>query len=475
MPTRRQAMGGVPASAHGTFRSIKTATTTLLLGLYFIAPWLRFARGPDAPDQAILVDIPGRRFYLFGLEYWPADLPLLLGVMIFAAASLFCVTSLFGRVWCGFTCPQTVWTDLFFEIDRRIDRLLGRKSGAATYLKPIIYSLVAFATAFTFTGLFFDITRLAPAAVAGVAPPAAYAAMAVLSFTTYVFAAHVREGICLHMCPWPRFQAAFLDTESLVVTYHRWRGEPRDRARVPLRLDLASVDLREHYGASPGQPDRLRGDCVDCSRCVNVCPTKIDIRDGLQMGCIGCGLCIDACNTVMKRIGRPEGLVRLGPEASADMPHLGPPPRRYLRGRPLYFGAVALAAGSSVAYGLATRSTLEVSIEPQRQPPFVTLADGSIRNDYNFRVAHLGKARGELVFAIPGQKEAMVRIAGANGAHDGISWGNHRSISGKILVTFPRALAPRGRVPVTILMTEREANKPLATIQSYIWGPEERP
>lgn len=471
-PHSRPARPGTPHAASGKFRLTKTSLTLLLLGIFFIAPWLRWTRAGETA-QAIVLDIPARRLYLFDLEFWPPDMPLLLGILIFSAAALFFVTSLFGRVWCGFACPQTVWTDLFFGIDRRVDQRFGRDSTLGQWIKTALHLLVAVLTAFTFAGYFNDITRLGPQLSSGAAPAAAYVAVGVLTFTTYMFAAHTRENICLHMCPWPRFQSALLDPESLVVTYQSWRGDPRARARVPLRPELVDLDGEATVAPMPSffAGTTYRGDCVDCGKCVSTCPTRIDIRDGLQLGCIGCGLCIDACNTVMERIGRPHGLIQLGPEICSTTPPSRLPRRRTLRLKPLLFAAVMLVSGSAMAWAIATRGNVDAALEHQRQPPFVKLSDGSIRNDYTLRFAHRGDAIANVGVRVEGLSGAAIRLSSNDHAQASFAPGHRRSFSDRVMITVPRTAAPRGRVPVTLMLTDRGTNAPLARFETYFWGP----
>lgn len=464
---------GTPHAASGKFRLTKTALTSFLLGLYFITPWLRWTRAGESA-QAVIVDIPARRFYLFGMEFWPPDLPLLLGLLIFSAATLFFVTAYFGRVWCGFTCPQTVWTDLFFGVDRRIDQRFGRDSTLGQAIKSALHMLIAVLTAFTFTGYFIDITHLGGQLATGIAPATAYVSLGVLTFTTYVFAAHTRENICLHMCPWPRFQSALLDSETLVVTYQSWRGDPRARARVPLRpelLDIGNDGPPAAHSYLAGS-DAYRGDCVDCGKCVSSCPTRIDIRDGLQLGCIGCGLCIDACNTVMDRLDRPHGLIKLGTEMPAE-PSMATAKRtrpRILRIKPMMFASVMLVSGSAMAVALANRSNVDASLEHQRQPPFVKMSDGSIRNDYALRFTHRGDDIASVAVTVEGLPGAAVRLSTSDEPSPAFIC-NRRSLSERVMVTVPMHSAPQGRVPVTVVLTERTTNAPLARLETYFWGP----
>ena len=287
-----------PRQIDGRFRRLKWLIMAFTLGVYYITPWLRWDRGPWSPHQAVLIDLAHRRFYIFSIEIWPQEFYFVAGLLIMAGVGLFLVTSAVGRAWCGYACPQTVWTDLFQHVDRLIDgdrnaqiRLANgpwtAEKIAKRTLKFAIYLTVAFWTGGAWIMYFADAPTLTHDFWAGQAAPVAYVTVAVLTATTFVLGGFLREQVCIYMCPWPRIQTAMMDEKSLLVTYKDWRGEPR-----------GSVKKAEK---NPG----AFGDCVDCNQCVAVCPTGIDIREGPQIGCITCALCIDACDKVMDQIGRP--------------------------------------------------------------------------------------------------------------------------------------------------------------------------
>lgn len=493
-PSRAIARPDIPHAVRGRFRRLKTALTVVLLGLYFLTPWLRWERGPGLPGQAVLFDLPGRRLMVFGLEFWPQDLPIAAGMMVFGAMALFFATTLAGRVWCGFACPQTVWSDLFFAVDRLIVRLVS-KGAAERRLRTVAWLLIALATGITFTAYFIDAPTLPGRLLAGQAPATAYATVLVLTGTTWLLAAYARERVCLHMCPWPRFQAALLDRQSLVVTYQHGRGEPRGRRRTPLRPDLAGQGFGEPQptGPAPAAPrlmglvaeavafsapepfPSLRGDCIDCTRCVTVCPTGVDIRRGLQMGCIGCGLCIDACNEVMVKLDRPEGLIRFDVESAPLRPLLAPPRVDWLRPKALAFGLAALLALGFSGYGMATLPPVSAHAEPQRNPPFVQLSDGSVRNDYALRLAHRRAGLAEVALRVEGLEGAQLRLGTQEGAPAPmlrIAIGPDRSLDERLLVQLPRADVPSGRHDIAIVLTDPDSGAELARLPSYFWGPE---
>src|ERR1700760_4256388 len=290
-----------PKTVHGVVRRTKWTILILCLTVYYLLPWLRWHRGAGQPDQAVLLDVWNERFYFFDLELWPQDIWLLAGLLILGAIGLFLVTSLAGRLWCGYACPQTVWTDLFMWIEQWVegDRNERMQRDAAPlnadtiwkkFLKHSIWPSIAFWPGGAWIMYYVDAPTVTVEFWSGQASSAVYGFTALFTTTTYLLAGWAREQVCTFMCPWPRFQAAMLDEQSFTVTYQAWRGEPRKRGR--------------HR-----DPGTASGDCVDCGVCVQACPTGIDIRDGIQMECINCGLCMDACDTVMTRLERPKGLI----------------------------------------------------------------------------------------------------------------------------------------------------------------------
>ena len=345
---------------YGPVRSAKSAIMVACLAVYYTLPWLRWHRGPGVPDQAILLDLWHERFYFFNVVLWPQDFYLLTFALILAAIGLFLVTSLFGRVWCGYTCPQTVWTDLFMTVERWIegDRNARMKRDAApwtrgTYLRKFAKHWVWFWIAFWTGGAWVMYYVDAPTVVGEFwtlnASPDVYALCFLFTATTYLLAGWAREQVCTYMCPWPRFQSAMLDEQSIIVTYQGWRGEPRHLGK---RADSQQA-----------------GDCVDCAACVNVCPTGIDIRDGVQLECINCGLCIDACNHVMEKTGELPWLITWdtlsGQKARARGVH---EKWRLIRPRTITYVCALSLGCAAMAYGLVARSTIRLSAIHDRAP-----------------------------------------------------------------------------------------------------------
>jgi cytochrome c oxidase accessory protein FixG len=368
-----------PQRIDGTFRRIKWAVLALCLAVYYFMPWVRWDRGPNAPHQALLIDLPHQRAYLFNLEIWPQQIYFVTGLLILAAIGLFLVTSLFGRVWCGYACPQTVWTDLFMLVERliegdrnariRLDKapLSGSKLLKRT-AKHSAWLIIAAATGGAWVFYFQDAPTGFVRIFTGQAAVTTYFFIGLFTTTTYLLAGWAREQVCTYMCPWPRFQSAMLDEQSLIVTYENWRGEPRGK--------LKGAAAHEH-----------RGDCIDCGKCVAVCPTGIDIRDGSQLECIGCGLCIDACNTVMTQIGRPRNLITFDTFANQAAEAAGCKAAWHLvRPRTIIYACVLVLVGAIMLAALLLRSHIDVTVLHERNPLFVSMSGGDIRNGYTIRV-----------------------------------------------------------------------------------------
>jgi cytochrome c oxidase accessory protein FixG len=394
-----------PRKIAGRWRRIKWWVLSILLGLYYVGPWIRWDRGPNAPDQALLIDMPGRRAYFFGLEIWPQEIYYLTGLLILGAVGLFLVTAWFGRVWCGFTCPQTVWTDLFIWVERRIegDRNARIRLDKAPFgfdkawrktAKHLAWLAIAFATGGAWILYFNDAPTTVARFFTGEAGTTVYGFTFLFTATTYLLAGWAREQVCIYMCPWPRFQAAMFDEDSYIVTYEEWRGEPRG-------------------GARKGQSFEGRGHCVDCGMCWQVCPTGVDIRKGQQMACIGCALCVDACNSIMDRFGLPRNLITYDSINNQVARVEGRPPRmRLFRPRTVTYLAALLLVGAVMVFSLSTRDRLEINLVPDRQPLFVTLADGSIRNGYTLKILNMKREAKRFLVSTEGLQSAELMVTG---------------------------------------------------------------
>ncbi|MCR8548121.1 cytochrome c oxidase accessory protein CcoG [Salipiger sp. P9] len=380
-----------PRRVSGKFRNLKWVLMAVMLGIYYITPWLRWDRGPELPDQAVLLDLAGRRFFFFMIEIWPHEFYFVAGLLVMAGLGLFLFTSALGRVWCGYACPQTVWTDLFILVERWIEgdrnarlRLHRQKKWDFRKLrlritKWVAWFLIALATGGAWVFYFTDAPTLLHNLVTGQAHAVAYTTILILTATTFAFGGFAREQICIYACPWPRIQAAMMDEDTLTVGYRDWRGEPRGKHR-------------KGEGA-----DQL-GDCIDCRACVNVCPMGIDIRDGQQLACITCALCIDACDDVMEKIGKPRGLIDYLALSDEDRERGGSTPRpvwkHVFRPRVILYTALWSLVGIGLVFALFMRPEIEMTVAPVRNPTFVVLSDGSIRNTYDVRLLNKhGEAR----------------------------------------------------------------------------------
>ncbi|SPF79934.1 cytochrome c oxidase accessory protein CcoG [Pseudoprimorskyibacter insulae] len=369
-----------PRRVSGNFRNLKWIIMIVTLGIYYLAPWIRWDRGPALPDQAILVDLANRRFFFFWIEIWPHEFYFVAGLLIMAGLGLFLFTSALGRVWCGYACPQTVWTDLYILVERWIEgdrnarlRLHRQKKWDLRKVrlratKFFVWFLIGLATGGAWVFYFTDAPTLLVDLVTGQAHPVAYTTMLILTATTFFFGGFAREQICIYACPWPRIQAAMMDEDTLTVGYREWRGEPRGK----------------------GKDREGMGDCIDCMACVNVCPVGIDIRDGQQLECITCALCIDACDDMMAKVGKPRGLIDYLAFSDEPREREGHPPRpvwqHIFRARTIMYTSLWSLVGIGLVFALFIRPEIEMTVAPVRNPTFVTLSDGSIRNTYDVRL-----------------------------------------------------------------------------------------
>jgi cytochrome c oxidase accessory protein FixG len=395
-----------PKLAHGKFRTVKWIVMAVTLAVYYTVPWIRWDRGPGIPDQAVLADFESEKFYFFFIEIWPQEAYYLAGLLILAALGLFLVTSLLGRVWCGYTCPQTVWTDLYiwveraFEGDRaarmRLDNApmslnkLWRKLG-----KHTVWLIIAFWTGGAFVLYWHDAPTVARGWFSGEAPLSAYWFAGILTFTTYFLAGTMREQVCTYMCPWPRIQAALTDEHALNVTYRYDRGEPRGPKRK-------------------SESWEGRGDCVDCNQCVQVCPVGIDIRNGSQLECIHCALCIDACDEMMRRVDRPTGLIAYDTDVAVAERAAGSevPKYRLIRSRTILYAGLIVLIGCLMLYGLMTKATFEMNVLKDRSPPFVRLSNGEIQNGYTLKLVNKAKGARRMSISLEGAEGARMKIIG---------------------------------------------------------------
>ncbi|MGH1420072.1 MAG: cytochrome c oxidase accessory protein CcoG [Hyphomicrobiaceae bacterium] len=468
-----------PKRARGWFRSLKWWIMAVTLGIYYLTPWVRWDRGPHAPDQAVLVDLANRRFYFFFIEIWPHEFFYVAGLLVMAGIGLFFITSTVGRAWCGYTCPQTVWVDLFLVVERYFegDRNARIKLDAAPWTgskiakslaKHFVWILIAIATGGAWIFYFADAPTLAGQFIRGEALHVAYATVAILTATTYVFGGLMREQVCTYMCPWPRIQAAMLDEHSLVVTYNDWRGEPRSR----------------HAKKHARQGD-IVGDCVDCNACVAVCPMGIDIRDGQQLECITCALCIDACDEVMEKIGRPDGLIsystletydgNMSLAKGGDVDGTINPTRVHdgdgsmsdklahfhlrdlFRPRTIIYATIYTLIGLGLLTALLLRDRLDVNVLHERNPVFVRLSDGSIRNGYQLKILNMKTEPRRFEISISGLEGAKIRFGSRGDTRDTdsqVSVRANRLANIKTFVTLPSDKIKKQRMNFTFIIRE---------------------
>lgn len=370
-----------PRSVKGRYRSIKTGILLLAYSVYFLLPWLRWTR-EVGPEQAILFDIDGRRFYIFDLVVYAQDIFWLAGLLLIGAFLLFFVTGLAGRVFCGYFCFQTLWTDVFVFIERLVqgERNARIKLSQSDWtnekiikigLTHFLWLLVALLTGLSFTLYWGNAPDLIVQIFTGKAPFAAYATTLFLAMTTYVMAGMAREQVCTYMCPYARFQAVMFDSDTLIVAYDEKRGE-REKGRLKPAKGLMTSAERDNAEV---------GDCIDCGYCVQVCPTGIDIRNGMQYQCTSCALCIDACNKIMTSIKFPTGLIKYSSQHELE----GKATKRF-NVKNIGYAISLLATTILLTWSVATRSDLEMLVRQIRQPLSVTLSDGRVQNRYDIKI-----------------------------------------------------------------------------------------
>ncbi|WP_264211068.1 cytochrome c oxidase accessory protein CcoG [Leisingera thetidis] len=436
-----------PRRVSGPFRNLKWYIMAVTLGIYYLTPWIRWDRGPSLPDQAVLLDLANRRFYFFWIEIWPHEFYFVAGLLIMAGLGLFLFTSALGRVWCGYACPQTVWTDLFILVERWIEgdrnarlrlhrqKKLDFRKARLRITKWTAWFLIGLATGGAWVFYFADAPTLAYDLVTLNAHPIAYSTMLVLTATTFLFGGFAREQICIYACPWPRIQAAMMDEDTLTVGYRDWRGEPRGKLKK-------------------GKVAEGQGDCIDCMACVNVCPMGIDIRDGQQMECITCALCIDACDDVMAKIGKPRGLIDYMALSDEAQERAGKPPRNIwkhiLRPRTLMYTGLWSLVGVGLLFALFIRADIELTVAPERNPTYVTLSDGSIRNTYDVRLRNKHGEERPFQLSIKGDPAMRIALEGTEGVT--VMVPADTALLQRVYIVAPKDAAPSsaGSTPVRI-------------------------
>jgi cytochrome c oxidase accessory protein FixG len=362
-----------PREVSGYFTRLRVLSLVTLLGIYYVTPLLQWEG-----RQAILFDLPARKFHLFGLTLWPQDFIYLAALLILAGLALFFFTALLGRVWCGYACPQTVWTEAYLWMERKIEgkrtqRMKLDKGPASAkkirikVIKHTVWIVFSLWTGFTFVAYFTPIDVLAAKLLSASLGPWETFWILFYSFATYGNAGFMREQVCKYMCPYARFQSAMFDSDTLIVAYHPERGDPRGSRRRGVAPD--SVGL---------------GDCIDCSVCVQVCPTGIDIRDGLQYECIACSACIDACDEIMDKMSYPRGLIRYTTENSA----VGKP-QHILRPRIIVYATILLMLCAMLVAHISQRVALDLDVIRDRNTLYRETRDGLIENVYTLKILNM--------------------------------------------------------------------------------------
>lgn len=428
-----------PKRVSGRYRNLKWILMVITLGIYYVTPFIRWDRGPNAPDQAVLIDLHHARAYWFWFEIWPQEVYILTGILIFSAILLFFITSMFGRVWCGYFCFQTVWTDLFVWVERIIqgDRNKRKKLREGPWtaekftklaITHALWLAIGWWTAGSFVLYFNDAPTLVMDFLHFDVSWTVLGFVIGLTLSTYIMAGFAREQVCTFMCPYARFQSAMFDKDTLIIGYDTQRGEPRGKHKK-------------------GESWDNRGHCIDCTACVQVCPTGIDIRDGLQMECIACGLCADACDDIMTKLELPKGLIRYDTERRMEAKACGNPveSRKWhvLRPRTIVYGTILAVVGVVLLGALIKRPLLEMNVLHQRSPLFVKLSNGDIRNGYDIKI--LNKTHDDHAYAlsVEGLDNPIISVEAAG--HPDI---NHLDVAAGKVGTYKIMIeAPKPDVP----------------------------
>jgi len=422
-----------PREVKGRFQTLRTLAVYALLGLYYVLPWI-----PWDGRQSVLFDLPARKFYVFGLVFWPQDFFYLALLLIMAALALFFFTALAGRMWCGYACPQTVWTEVFIWMEKWTegDRAKRMKLDAGPWTrekilrksaKQVLWVSFSLWTGFTFVGYFTPIHVLANEIVTfSVGPWEAFWGL-FYGFATYGNAGFLREQVCMYMCPYARFQSAMFDRNTLIIAYDEKRGESR-----------GSRKRGDDYKA------KGLGDCIDCTMCVQVCPVGIDIRNGLQYECIACGACIDACDQVMDKMEYPRGLIRYTTHNS-----MAGEKTRILRPRILIYGTLLLAIATAAVVSLANRQMLAMNVLHDRHPLYRVLDDGRLENGYQLKIMNRDQVNHSYAVEVEGLPDMEIEM---DPPEVSVPGGEVITVSARV-TTYPEHLHGAGKDIYFILRT----------------------
>ncbi len=432
----------------GKFRSLKWLTMSVWL-VFFFGPYLRWG-----DRQAVLFDIPNRQFHIFELTILPQDVWMLSLVLLFFAILLAVVTSIAGRVFCGYFCFQTIWTDIFTWIEDKLEgnpakrRKLDKEPFGLAKLKVklpkhVAWLVISMLTGISFAAWFTDAFKLWHDYLTLSASTLAWAVLGAFTVGTYVLAGFMREQVCFWLCPYARIQGVMYDRETILPAYDFKRGEKRGRL-------------------IKGKQQEGHGDCVDCNQCVAVCPTGVDIRTGQHEGCITCALCIDACDSVMEKIGKPKGLIRY---ACLDELEGKPTKPFYKRARPLVYITIMILAASGIIYGLANMAGIELKVLHERQPLYIQQTDGSIMNKYYFKV--LNKTNSDQTLSIRAVGIDGLELRGISASFNAVK-GDVSSLSA--FVHADRDVLTQERTDVIFQVLDSEG-KVVAEYASMFFGP----
>jgi cytochrome c oxidase accessory protein FixG len=453
-----------PRETAGRFQSLRSVSMYALLGLYYILPWI-----PWGERQAVLFDLPARKFHIFFLTFWPQDFFFLTLLLILAGLSLFFFTAIAGRVWCGFACPQTVWTEAFVRMERWVEgsRAKQMKLSEAPWTldkirkrvtKQFLWITFALFTGLTFVGYFQPVKELFPDFFNLELGGWALFWVIFYGFATYGNAGFMREQVCKYMCPYARFQSAMFDKDTLIVAYDEQRGEPRSRGK--------------RHKSDKAEPPK--GDCIDCGICVQVCPTGIDIREGLQYECIACAACIDGCDEVMQRIGLPVGLIKYSTQAQ-DQGNGKSLKQTVLRPRVLIYGALLAVVFMGFISALLMRSSFQVDILRDRNALYRWSETNDIENGYQVRV--MNKSQIDQRYTV-----AVLGLEGASADWGKSSEGRLSRIvkSGDIgdfnvIITLPATANYKRSQDIEMRFSETLGSSPNSIVEeSRFWGPAKR-
>ncbi len=376
----------------GFFQRVRLFTGWPLLAGYFLLPWMQWGDRP-----AVLFDLPERKFHILFMTFWPQDFPLLAWLLIISAFSLFTVTVFLGRVWCGYTCPQTVWTSIFMWVEQRVEGSRNQRmrldnapwslsKAGKKFTKHFLWLAVAFYTGMTFVGYFYPIRELTLDILTLQVSTWGAAWTTFFTLATYINAGWLREQVCVFMCPYARFQSVMFDSDTLIVAYDKARGEPRGARRRD--ADKSAEGL---------------GDCISCQLCVQVCPTGIDIRDGLQYQCIGCALCVDACDSVMDKMGYDPGLIRYASERE-----LGGGKTHWLRPRLIGYIVALLVMVTAFSWRIYNRVPLEFTVIRDRSQLYTEVAGGAIENVYTLQILNMDEEMHSYSLRLDGLDNATI-------------------------------------------------------------------